>query len=200
MMKIKTLSIACLCGLAMCGCMSIPTGYGPSGSSEDLTAPYSGVKRDITFSVDFSMDYPRAWAGEEDVIVAIRENFEKSGLFGRVVHTNASSASQYHYHFKVALTGTALEDSMGLGVLSGCTLMCLPVWANADFNWTMSYLVRGKEVHSASSHQQVKDIIWLPSVVAMPFLNYITIESTMKNRPMRYFVREIRDRKLNDIQ
>ncbi len=149
-MKIKSFSLACLCGLAMCSCMSVPTGYGPHGSYEDIAAPYTGVKRDITFSVDFSIDFIRAWANTEDAIVAIRENFEESVLFGRVQYTTATQPGPYHYHFKIAHTGTAPEDSLGLGLISGCTLMLLPVWTNNDFNMTMSYQVRGKEVYSGS--------------------------------------------------
>ena len=199
-MKLKSFSFACMCGLAMCSCMSIPTGYGPSGSYDDISAPYTGVKRDITFSVDFSIDYARSWAGEEDVISAIREYFEESGLFGRIQYTKASEPGPYHYYFKIAQTGTDRNDAMPLGFFCGLTLMCVPVWVNNDFNWTMSYQVRGKEVYSASSHQRVKDVLWLPAVAAMPFMNYLTVAGTMKKRPMRYFVKEIRDNRLNDIE
>lgn len=199
-MKLKSLSFACICGLAMCGCMSIPAGYGPSGSYNDVATPYTGVKRDITFSVDFSIDYAKTWANTEDAIEGIREYFGESGLFGRIQYTKASEPGPYHYHFKIAHTGTPLEDGMGIGMLSGLTLMTVPMWVNNDFNWTMSYQVRGKEVYSASSHQRVKDILWLPAVVAMPFMNYLTVEGTMKKRPMLYFIKEIRDNRLNDIE
>lgn len=199
-MKIKSLALVCSCALAFSSCMSIPAGYGPSGSYEDVSAPYTGVKRDITFSVDFSIDYAHTWAGEEDAIVAIRENFEESGLFGRVQYTKSSEPSQYHYHFKIAHTGTSQQDGMALGMLGGLSLMCIPVWINNDFNWTMSYQVRGKEVYSASSHQRVKDVLWAPAVVAMPFMNYLTVAGTMKKRPMRYFIKEIRTQRLNDIE
>ena len=71
---------------------------------------------------------------------------------------------------------------------------------NSDLNWTMSCLVRGKEVYSASSQQTVTDYVWLPFAVTTPFMNHATMGGGMKTKPLQYFVREIRDRKLNDIQ
>ena len=50
------------------------------------------------------------------------------------------------------------------------------------------------------SQQRVKDIIWLPAVAAMPFMNYVTIQGVVKKRPMLYFIREIRNNRLSEIE
>lgn len=185
----------------MCSCMSVPTGYGPDGTAADLISNAPVTKRDITFSVDFSADLgPDNWFDQEEIVLAIREQFEQSGLFRRVHYVLPQNASAYHYHFKVSHSGTPIATRTALGVLSGCTLLCLPVWVNSDLNWTMSCLVRGKEVYSASSQQTVTDYVWLPLAVTTPFMNHATMGGSIKTKPLQYFVREIRDRKLNDIQ
>ena len=87
----------------MCSCMSVPTGYGPDGTAADLISNAPVTKRDITFSVDFSADLGADnWFDQEEIVLAIREQFEQSGLFRRVHYVlpqNASATLRYtHRH------------------------------------------------------------------------------------------------------
>lgn len=200
-MKLKTILLAGVCGIALCGCLSYPTGYGPHGTRADLTAPNPGVKRDITFSLDYSSSV-RGGGDSDGWVVAIREQLAASGLFGRIEYTKRSSMSPYHYHFKVAYLGNRADHGKRefaretMTVCSLLTLGILPAWAEHDVNCTMSYWVKGKEVYSTSSQQTRRTIIWVPGVVVFPFIDC----GSMSENALRYFVREIRDRKLNDIQ
>lgn len=199
MMKhILTLALAAL--LLLPGCISIPGGAGPDGSYEDLTAGPAAPKRDITFSVDFSADLgPANWYGEEEIIFAIREQLAESGLFGKISYVNSHNASDYHYVFKVVHSGTDVNTRAALALCSGFSLTTIPIWHNYELNWTMSVQSHGKEVYSVSSQQTTTDIIWLPCIAGTLFMNHGTIGGGMKTRPLRYFVRQIREQHLNEL-
>lgn len=190
-----------LSGMLLCsGCLSVPTGYGPDGTYADLTAASpADVRRDITFSVDFTSDLgPETWFSEEEIIKAVRTQLTESGLFRKVSYVLPQNASDYHFAFKVSHTGTDVNARMGLGVLCGLTLTALPVWVNNELNWSLSVQSKGKEVYAASSQQGVTDIYWGPFIVASPFMNHLTLGGGMKKKPLRYFVREIRTNRLNE--
>ena len=99
--------------------MSVPTGYGPDGTAADLISNAPVTRRDITFSVDFSADLgPDNWFDQEEIVLAIREQFEQSGLFRRVHYVLPQNASAYHYHFKVSHSGTPIVAWFMNGVVT----------------------------------------------------------------------------------
>lgn len=200
-MKIKTILLAGVCGIALSGCLNVPVGYGPNGVQSDLTAPNPGVRRDITFSVDCSTT-ENAGVPTDDWIVSIREQLAASGLFGRIEYTDLNSKGSRHYHFKIANTGDRAEHNrltFGREAMTGlsiCTLFLLPGWKDCDINCTMSYMVNGREVYSTSSAQTRRTYIWLPGMFVFPFID----TTSTSESALWYFIREIRNNRLNDIQ
>lgn len=181
------------------GCATIDTGSGPHASERDIQG-VSMVKRDITFSVEFHDDYgPEAWFDREEIIEAIRSDLEKSNLFGRIFLTSPDQISDRHYHFKVHLTGTDMNTRMAMAMLSGFSLMTIPVWNSTQLDWSMSYVHKGKEVFASSSQQSASDVLWLPGAVTWPFLNHATIGRGMKHKALYYFIKEIRRNRLNEL-
>ena len=200
MKNMKKYCLAML-GLALWlpGCATVTSGAGPHGRKSDLSGPVQ-TRRDVTFSVDFQDDYgPEAWFDEEDIIMAIREGFERSGLFRRVLLVPPGQASARHYHFRVNMSGTPMNERMGWSYLSGITLLCIPTWYSLHLDWSMSYLHQGQEVMAASSHQKGTDILWLPGAVTWPFLNHWTVGKGMCRRPVYYFISQIREKQLNEL-
>ena len=181
-------------------CTTISTGDGPSATQRDIYG-LAQEKRDITFSVDFCDDYgPEAWFDKEEIIVAVREDFEESGLFNKVHYSATGFASARHYHFRVNLSGTDVQTRLLLANLSGLTLLTIPVWHNTQLDWSMSHIYKGKEVFATSSAQAASDVWWLPAIVAMPFFNHATTGSRMKHSAIYYFLKEIRANRLNELK
>ncbi len=200
-MSMKSFIFACLCSLALNSCITVPTGYGPHGTIEDLKLNTPVTKRHISFSVDFSSDLgPDAWFDKEEIILAIRENLTKSGLFEQINYTALNEGGEYHYHFKVAHTSHSYAERYKRGAIGVLSLMMIPALYDWELNWTMCYFVRGKEIFSASSQQAATDVLWLPAAVGTLFMNHLTISSSLKSKPMRYFIREIKNNKLNEIK
>jgi len=199
-MKLKYTLLSICSLLVLSQCATINTGNGPCASERDIYGVIQ-AKCDITFSVNFKDDYgPDAWFDKEEIIVAIRKDFEKSGLFNKVHYRSAGDSSARHYHFRVNLSGTEMSVRMALAQLSGLSLCSIPVWYNTQLDWSMSYIRKGKEVFATSSAQSASDVIWLPAVLACPFLNHATTGSRMKHAAIYYFLKEIRENKLNELK
>lgn len=198
-MKLKHTLLILSSSLLISQCATIYTGNGPNAKECDIYGA-TQTKRDITFSVNFADDYgPDAWFDEEEIVITIRENFNKSGMFNKVHYINAENASMRHYHFRVNLSGTDVGTRMMLAYLSGWTLFTIPVWFNTNLDWGMSYMFKGKEVFIASSEQSSSDVIWLPGAITWPFLNHITTGNKMKDGAIYHFLKEIRANKLNEL-
>lgn len=185
--------------LLLASCATINVGDGPHATERDIHGE-PVTRRDITFSVDFHDDYgPEAWFEKDEIIKAIREDFERSGMFGRVYLTDTNNISERHYHFSVYMTGTDANTRQILGTLSGFTLGAIPTWTSMNLDWSMSYIHKGKEAFAASSEQASRDVVWLPFIITSPVLNHATVGSGMKHNAIFHFLREIRRNKLNEM-
>jgi len=198
-MKLKHTLFTICCSLLISQCATINTGNGPSAPECDIYGAVK-IKRDITFSVDFTDDYGYdAWFDKEEIIIAIRKNFNKSGMFNKVHYRSAADISARHYHFRVNLSGTDRSTRSELPSWSTLTLFAIPIWSNTSLDWGMSYIHKGKEVYISSSEQSASDVVWLPGIIVWPFLNHLTTGSQMKNDAIYYFLKEIRANKLNEL-
>ena len=135
---------------------------------------------------------------KEDVIMAVRNEFEKSGMFGRVRYVSPEQAGAYHIHFKVIEGGMSMNTRNALGFLSGLTLMTIPVWINTDVDWSMIAMANGREVFSATSEQRLTDFDWLPCVIGSPFLNHATRKGEMSRKAVDYFIKELRENRIHE--
>ncbi|MCC8021657.1 MAG: hypothetical protein LUG84_02735 [Akkermansiaceae bacterium] len=184
--------------LFLSSCISINTGDGPHAREKEIYGD-PVVKRDMTFSVEMIDSIGGSdWLSQEDIIMAIRTNFEKSGMFGRVHYVVPQNAGKYHCHFRVTLGGADKADQVLIGTISGYTLMCIPMWATTSLDWSMSLMYNGNEIASYSSQQECKDILWLPFIIGSPFFNHATIKHHMLNNAPRYFLKEIRTSGINN--
>lgn len=203
MMKLLLNPLFFLCGLAVLSmlpsCMSIPSGYG--GAETPAPArPVPAPKRDITFSLSIYEELGPIESrklNHNDAVIAIRRKLVASKQFGRVRYERLADRSNHHYHFQIFLTG---HERTWVGVVAGVTLTAVPSWhtfIHADYS--MSYLVRGKEVYCAASAESVTDIIWLPLIVTSPFMNHSTMNSSNHSAAMDYFINEIKHNNLNSV-
>ncbi len=196
----RSLLLPCLAlSLLFPSCATISTGDGPSASAADIQKGVTPV-RDITFSIDFQDDYgPESWFDKKDFILAIRKDFEKSGLFSRVHYVLPQNAGPYHLHFRIGSSGTDMNTRMTLGALSGLCFCTLPVWTTYALDWSMSVVHRGKELYAFSSQQEGKDIIWAPFILASPFMNHATTGNRMVHAATHYFLTEIQQNRINEV-
>ncbi len=191
-MKLSTFTFSALALLSLTSCMTVPTGNGPSISNSQLALSPAAEPQDITFSLEFNDDMgPDSWFDEEEIIKSVREKFTASGLFRRVAYVHTDQMGPKHYHFKVRHSGTSMDTRVGLGLMSGCTLMTIPIWVTSDLDWSMFAFNGGNEVYSLSSNQSCKDVLWLPLVIGTPFFNHATMGGSMKTGALNYFLSEI---------
>lgn len=137
---------------------------------------------------------------DEDMVSLVRKHLVNSKQFGKVHYVSFEERSDCHYHFEVMITGKDMQDRLGLAMLSGLTITAVPIWYNYHMDFSMSYLVRKQEVFSVASPEEVTDFIWLPMVVASPFMNHGTITPYVESKAMDYFVSEIKNNNLNAIR
>ncbi len=196
----KVLSLALTLSL-LPSCMSLSTGSGPN--REFTAAATSQPSFGITFSVELINklnmrgDEIAAVPKKEDFILAFREEFESSGLFTFVHYAEPAHSSSEHYHFKIVMTGDSGSTRTFKELLAGLTLMTVPTWKTTDVDISLFYMKNGKEYYSAANHQAVTDVIWLPLIVASPFMNHLTVAPKMKRQCMGYFLEEIHRNQLH---
>ncbi len=197
-MKPHSLLLAAALACLLPSCATFNTGDGPNARPEEIQ---QGVtpRRDITFSVDFTDDYVvSAEYDKEDIILAIRKDFEKSGLFSRVHYVRPEEASPYHLHFRVGSSGTDAETRIGLFILSAWSCTIVPTWSHYSLDWSMSVILHGKEVHSFSSQQQYTNVIWFPTILAAPFRNRFLVRGDLLHDATNYFLKEIQQNRFNE--
>lgn len=182
------------------GCMSFRSGSLPRISKEDIKVDKDYKKRDVSFSVSYYQQVG------DDIIISkkqlqktIKESFKKSKLFNRVYSTTFSAKSDYHYHFDLKLTGTSYEDQQATGLVAGYLLLTIPVWMNFYLDTTMYLFVDGKEVYSVTTSDRVTDLIWLPLAVTWIFANHATMGAHIRKHSLKYFISEIKRKKLYAI-
>lgn len=180
------------------GCVSVLSG-GSAPSMSTIRKANTQPPRDITFSVEFTDELPEmdSFTDKEEVVLAIREAFEESGMFGKVHYVEPNQPGPYHLRFKVIMTGTSMNRRLGNGVLAGFTLTTIPVWQSTELDWSMIVFSNGQEVFSASTEESLTDIIWLPAIIGSPFFNHGTMTGSLHERAARYFLNEIQKSRLN---
>lgn len=190
----KSSILIAVLSLFLNGCATINTGHGPHADA--VSAPNDGIllpARDISFSVSFVDEYgPGSWIGEREVLAAIRKELENSGLFNRVRLCSPEEASANHCHFDVYLTCTRMGKRIPLMILSIASCTMIPTWMNVHLDWDMTYVQDGHVVLTRSSQQSAQDTVWGPAIVAAPLMNRFTTGHSMKRKPMRYFIRELK--------
>lgn len=177
-----------------CSCATFSVGAGPSGTKADLYGVQVPV-RDITFSVTLEDTVDLMYVYDEKIIKHIREDFAASGMFGKVHYVKQENASDYHYHFRITLTGGDAKTRDEYERLTFMTLGIIPSWYTIDADCSMSVLLRGKEVYCTTSSQSAFHVNWLP-LVFISFLN----EDRLYHGAIRYFLREVRANNLNSLK
>lgn len=188
--------------MILTGCATISSGYIPNkNTNENEIIVLPDKRQNITFSMSFRSEVGESQSTtlQKKMIDTIREKFRKSNLFKKVHYVSFENKSKYHYHFDMKLTGAAENEQIVTGYVSGMTLMLFPMWVNYYADTSMIFYVNGKEVYSVSSPEAIKDVFWLPLIVATPFLNYATVGDYIINKNINYFLDSIIENKLYQI-
>lgn len=181
-------------------CATYTGGYMPQIQNTAKTNFFSPTdKKDVSFSTSYYQE-----VGDEIIISeksfnkSVKAFFEKSNLFRHAYSIPLDNKSNYHYHFDMKITGTSPKDQEAYGMLSGFTLMVIPIWLNFYVDTTMYIFIDDKEVFSSTTTERVTDFVWLPLAAAWPFFNHATIGSKIKKRMFQYFAQEIITNKLHE--
>lgn len=185
------------------GCATISTSSIPEIPTRDTQIFIEKENRkDITFSVTYLQEVVTSGnsilTDEHDMAEEIRDTLKETKLFRKIHYVEPSKASDYHLHFNIMITGTHPQTQTATALIMGYTLFIFPIWFNYNVDISMSLIVKDKEVYSVTAPQKVKDVFWLPFVIAWPILNHGIVGNHIENKAMDYFVSEIIENKLYD--
>ena len=176
-----------LTAFSLQGCATYSKGYTPK--VETFEAAESSQPQDITFSLSYSQHIGDPGpVTEERIMKKIKGALRDSGLYKSIRYTSIEDASKNHLHFQAHLSGTGYGDSQVLGMLSGYTLMTIPITVDYYFDLSVFHIKEGREVFSLGAAEQIDQTLWLPLIVLSPILNNYTTLNSVLSKQTRYLV------------
>lgn len=180
-------------------CAVYTSGYIPDVKKiniKDIEQNYK--KTDITFSVDFpNSPYIEEKTNlEKEIIKEIKEFFSETHIFNKIHFVPFKERSSRHMHFNFFITKPNIDDEAALGLLSGYTLMTLPVWISQYTDINMLFYVNRKERLALSVAEKETLFLWLPLIIITPFFNPISVEARIRENAFKYFLNAIIEEKL----
>lgn len=145
------------------GCICVDCGYTPN---EDIVqhSYTESNKYPLTYSVsiykyrdDIIFD-----PDTDDLREKIEERLRATNLFSEVQYVSKKEGDGYHVDFAFHLGGISLEQSAGLGFLSGYTLLTIPVWEEFFLDLRATIYTKEDPVFSVCSSEKLRCVIWLP--------------------------------------
>lgn len=196
-------------GLLLCGCVAFYSGgdgqRSHSGSGARVAQGGAVVQaglepvQEVSFSVQYLDDFaPAGWFDKRTVEDGIQRALEQSGLFSRVRRVEEADAGERHCHFRVLKSGSMVYNRTVSGLACGLSLGLIPGWNTMKLEWDMSYSLHGRELLALHSLQEASELVWLPSVVLMPFLSRASASERMVQEPLELFVQQVRRRRLHE--
>ncbi len=188
-MKFRALVTTLLAAALLPGCIFLNT---KDDTLYQAPIPHyqHSLSRNISFSVSMHAAVPD-WYNHEKAKKAARERLEKSGLFDSVYYADLKDASANHIHFDFEIS-SASETAQMVSVLSITTLTLLPGWTESRLHATASLLIDGKELDCYHEQRMGKVYIWMPLVVAAPFLNTKTTGPRMMNETIDALLEQVK--------
>ncbi|MDT0619937.1 hypothetical protein RM531_15825 [Salinisphaera sp. P385] len=187
-----------ICSIFAAGCATIPVGYVPDYDWKEAKQQEPNHSEDITYSVSFGYDIGRFDAvSKADVVKMVREKLRETGWYQRIIYAPPDQRSDHHLHFRLMVTGTKYEQSQALAMLSGFTMMLIPVWADYYADMSLHKLNGNGESFSSSAPEKIVQVLWLPLIVAAPVANNYTASSWVLTNQIEYLLSELANNRAN---
>ncbi len=177
------------------GCAVYGVGYTPKVSPDFDQS--SKNNQDITFSVSYSQHVGDAGpVTEERLVKKIKQAIKGTGAYRSARYTSIEGASKNHLHFEFHFSGAGYEESAAIGMLSGFTLMTIPMGVSYYSDMSVFVIQNGDEVFSLAAAEKINYVIWLPLIIATPFLNNYTAANGVLSKQANYLMSRVAEREL----
>lgn len=185
---IKSLFI--LIAILSSGCATISSDYTPSPL--DVPKYQNSSRQDISFSVDLISEIGQFQIiDKEDIVSVVKEKLKQTGHYKKIVYAPFSKRSDKHLHFQFVISGTKENEAQALGMLSGLSLMTIPVIMDYYSDMSVFAIENNKETFSASAAEKINKTLWLPFIVVAPVLNDYLTGNRVINKQISYLVSEV---------
>lgn len=162
--------------MTFAGCMIWDAGYTENKSVIEAQIPFD---ERVPISYDLALELERSDIFAEPEIQELREKVEQglkdSGLFSEISYGKGNANDSYHVSFLFRQSGMTVEDSMGVGLLAGYTLLLIPTGEVFTFDGSAVLSLKGEPIYSTAKAEEIRDIIWLPLAPLGLFMNSWTI-------------------------
>ena len=176
----------------MSGCAIWDAGYTRNGP----VVRYSVSEKDktpITYSVSIKTLRENIFAAPnyKGLRLKIEDAFRETGLFSEVIYGEKGGSDSYHAEFIFQQAGVTAEQSMGVGMLAGYSLLLIPAWEVFTFDGTAVLSIQDKPIYSISQAEEVRCLIWLPMTPVGLFMNAWTVWHFVEKGTVNALVNEI---------
>jgi len=176
--------------ISITGCATIKSDYTPlpaKVANENTVPPV-----DISFSVEIVSEIGSfSVIDQEDLVPKIKEQLRETGLFKKIVYAPFSKRQDKHLHFQLVVSGTKEDEAQAFGMLSGLTLMMIPISIDYYSDMSIFIIESNNEIFSAAASEKINQILWLPFIVVSPFFNDYVTGHRVVNSQIAYLVSEI---------
>ena len=133
----------------------------------------SADKVPVTYSVNIIAERPDIIAMPD--AKGLREKIEnalrETGLFSKIQYGAKGGKDSYHIEFTFHQAGMTVEQSMGLAIISGYTLLFVPVCEVITFDGSAVLSLQGKSIFSVAKAEELRCLIWWPMAPFGIFMN-----------------------------
>lgn len=158
--------------LTVSGCVIWDAGYTENKPVRSYSVT-SVDKVPITYSVSMKSERGDIFALPD--VESLRKNIERAlketGMFSEIHYGVKGGADSYHIEFSFHQGGETVEQSMAVGLLSGYTLLLLPVGEVLTFDGSAVLSLQGKPIYSTAKAEEMRCVIWLPLAPVGLFMN-----------------------------
>ena len=158
--------------LMMTGCAMWDAGYTENKPVTKYAVPTSD-KLPITYSVSMTAERPDVFAlpDTQSLREKIEAALEETGMFSEITYGAKGGEDSYHIEFSFHQGGMTVEQSMGVGFVSGYTLLIVPTCEVITFDGSAVLSLQGKPIYSSAKAEELRCLIWLPMAPVGLFMN-----------------------------
>lgn len=178
--------------IALSGCMMFDAGYTDNDDVRKFSIP-SEEKIAITYSVSVDLERGDIFAAPTvaEVSGLVSDALNKSGVFSRVCGVSQKNDRGYHVELSLKQSGMSIEQSMGVGMLAGYTLLLVPTAEVITFDVTATLYLKGKPIYATAKAEEMRCIIWLPMAPIGMFMNSWTVVDAIEKGSVNSAINDI---------
>ena len=174
------------------GCVEWDAGY---TENRNIDRYLTAVDNQIPLT--YSIQYVRSRFDEPGMPddKCLREKLESAligtGLFSEVSYGDKGGEDSYHIEFHFRQDGMTIDQSVGLGLALGCTLVLVPMCEVFTLDGSAILFLQGKPIYSTAKAEEFRRLWWLPVLPAGIILNPWSVWNCIEHGNVNALVNDI---------